>query len=123
MRGWGRLCNTLGDLGAPLWYLGRPVCHPWVHFGVFLVLLGTSGEHFGTLGLHLGTLGLHFGALLALWGAALDPLGHFGVKGSKKVPKVTENGRQNRDIFDDILSFRGKWQIAFGSSRLDRIGV
>jgi hypothetical protein len=62
----------------------------------------------------LGTLGLHFGALLALWGVALDPLGHFWGKVSKKVPKVTENGSQNRDIFEDILRFCGKWQTAFG---------
>ena len=112
-----------GTLGLQLGTLG-------VLFGVFLALwgtlgghLGTLGVHLGTLGVHLGTLGLHFGALLALWGAALDPLGHFGVKGSKKVRKVTENERRNGDIFDDILSFRGKWQNAFGSSRLDRIGV
>ena len=77
----------------------------------------------GALGLHLGTLGLHFDALLALLGVALDPFSHFWGKVSKKVPKVTENGSQNRDIFDDILSFCGKWQNAFGSSRLDRIGV
>ena len=81
------------------------------------------GSILGTLGLHLGTLGVHFGALLPLWGAALGPLGYFVAKGSKKVPKVIENGSQNEDIFDDILSFRGKWQSAFGSSRLDRIGV
>jgi hypothetical protein len=62
----------------------------------------------------LGTFGLHFGVLLALWGVALDPFGHFWGKGLKKVPKMTENGSPNGDIFDDILSFRGKWQTAFG---------
>ena len=91
--------------------------------GVFLTLWETLGSHLGTLGVHLGTLGFHFGALLVLWGVALDPLGHFWGKVSKKVPKMSEHGSQNRDMFDDILSFRGKWQIAFGSSRLDRIGV
>ena len=94
--------------------LGPPVLHSWGTLWRSLALWGTSGCHFSTLGLHLGTLGLHFGALLALWGVALDPFGHFGGKGSKKVPKVIENGSQNRDIFDDILSFRGKWQTAFG---------
>ena len=91
------------------------------HFGVFLALWGTLGGHLGalglhlsTLGLHLGTLGFHFGALLALWGVALDPFGHFWGKISKKVPKVTENGSQNGDIFNDMLRFRGKWQTAFG---------
>ena len=93
----GLHCGTLGLQFATL----------GVHFGVFLAFLGTSGGHFGTLG-------LHFGALLALWGVALDPFGHFGGKGSKKVPKVIENGSRNRDIFDDILSFCGKWQTAFG---------
>ena len=88
LKGLWRLCSTLGDLGAPLWYLGPPVCHPWVHFGVFVVLLETSGEHFGTLGLHLG-------ALLPPWGRALDPLGHFWAKAPKQVFKVTENGSQN----------------------------
>jgi hypothetical protein len=56
----------------------------------------------------LGTPGVNFGVFLALWGVALDPFGHFLGKGSKKVPKITENGSQNGDIFDDILSFRGK---------------
>ena len=102
----GLHCGTLGLQFATL----------GVHFGVFLVLLGTSGGHFGTLGLHLGVL-------LPPWGRALDPLGHFWAKGSKQVPKVTENGTKNGDIFTDILDFRGKWPNAFGSSRLDRIGV
>ena len=94
----GLHCDTLGlQFGT----LG-------VDFGVFLPLWGTSGSHLGTLGLHLGTLGLHFGALLALWGVALDPFGHFGAKGSKMVPKVSENGSQNGDIFDDILTLCGK---------------
>jgi len=96
-----------GTLGLQLGTLG-------VHFGVFLALWGTLGGHLGTLGLHLGTLGLHFGALLALWGVALDPFGHFGGKGAKKVPKITENWSQNTYMFDAILSFRGKWQTAFG---------
>ena len=104
---WVTLGLHCGTLGLQFATLG-------VHFGVFLALLGTSGGHFGTLGLHLGTHGLHFGALLALWGVALDPFGHFGGKGSKKVLKVIENGSQNRHIFDDIFSFRGKWQTAFG---------
>ena len=108
-------------LGLHCGTLGLQLGTRGVHFGVFLALWGTFGGHLGalglhlgTLGLHLGTLGLHFGALLALWGVALDPFGHFWGKGSKKVPKVIENGSQNRDIFDDILSFRGKWQTAFG---------
>ena len=103
-----------GTLGLQLGTLGA-------HFGVFLALwgtlgghLGTLGLHLGTLGLHLGTLGLHFGALLALWGVALDPFGHFGGKDAKKVPKITESRSQNVYIFDAILSFRGKWQTAFG---------
>ena len=102
----GLHCGTLGLQFATL----------GVFFCVFLVLLGTSGGHFGTLGFHLG-------ALVPPWGRALDPLGHFGAKGPKQVPKVTENGSQTGDIFADILNFRGKWQNAFGSSRLDRIGV
>ena len=102
----GLHCDTLGLQFATL----------GVHFGVFFVLLGTSGKHFSTLGLHLG-------ALLPPWGRALDPLGHFWAKGPKQVPKVTENGCQNGDIFADILNFRGKWPNAFGSRRLDRIGV
>ena len=102
-----RLFGTLGDLGTPLWHRGLHFGTLGGQFGVFLAFWNTSG-------LHLGTLGFHFGVLLALWGVALDPFGHFGGKGSKKVPKVIENGSQNRDIFDDILSFRGKWQTAFG---------
>ena len=56
-----------------------------------------------TLGLHLGTLGLHFGALLALWGVALDPFGHFGGKGAKNVPKITENGTLGERILRHFL--------------------
>ena len=109
-----RLFGTLGDLGTPLWHRGLHFGTLGVQFGVFFAFWGTSGLHFGTLGLHLGTFGLHFGVLLALWGVALDPFGHFWGKGLKKVPKMTENGSPNGDIFDDILSFRGKWQTAFG---------
>ena len=106
---WVTLGLHCGSLGFQFATLG-------VHFGVFLALLGTSGGHFGTLGLYLGTLGLHFGALLALWGVALDPFGNFWGKGSKKVPKMTEHGSQNGDIFGDILSFRG---MESGKQRLD----
>ncbi len=100
--------------GTPLWHRGFHFGTLGGQFGVFLAFWGTYGFHFGNLGVHLGTLGFHFGAVLALWGVALDPFGHFGGKGSKKVPKVTENGSKNGDIFDDILSFRGKWQTVFG---------
>ena len=109
-----RLFGTLGDLGTPLWHRGLHFGTLGVQFGVVFAFWGTSGLHFGTLGLHLGTFGLHFRVLLALWGVALDPFGHFWGKGSKKVPKMTENGSPNGDIFDEILSFRGKWQTAFG---------
>ena len=108
-------------LGLHCGTLGLQLDTRGVHFGVFLALWGTLGGHLGalglhlgTLGVHLGTLGLHFGALLTLWGVALDPLGHIWRKGSKKVPKMSENGSKNGEIFDDILSFRGKWQTAFG---------
>ncbi len=89
-------------LGLHCGTLGLQLGTRGAHFGVFLALWGTFGCHLGALGLHLGTLGLHFGALLVPWGVALDPLGHFWGKVSKKVPKM----RQNRDIFDDIWSFR-----------------
>ena len=108
-------------LGLHCGTLGLQLGTRGAHFGVFLALWGTFGCHLGALGLHLGTLGLHlgtlgfpFGALLALLGVALDPFSHFWGKVSKKVPKVTENGSQNGDIFSNILRFRGKWQTAFG---------
>ena len=44
-------------------------------------------------------------------------------KGSEKVSKVIEKGTQNEGIFNDFLSFDGKWQTAFGPRRLDRIGL
>ena len=109
-----RLSGTWGDFGAPLRHRGLHFGTLGVQFGVFLALWGTSGCHFSTLGLHLGTLGLHFGALLALWGVALDLFGHFWGKGSKKVLQIIQNGSQHGNIFDDILSFCGKWQTAFG---------
>ena len=59
--------------------------YSWESFGHFGETLGL---HFGTLGLHLGTLGVHVGFLWPLWGVAMDPLGHFCGKGSKKAPGV-----------------------------------
>ena len=89
------------------WHLGA-------HFGFVVALcgplwrlcgtLGTLGGHLGTLVVHLGTLGGPIWVLLALWGVALDPFGHFWGRGLKKVPKMSENGSQNRDIFNDMLS-------------------
>ena len=100
----GLHCGTLGlQLGTR-----------GVHFGVFLALWGTFGGHLGALGLHLGTLGVHGGALLALWGVTLEPCSHFWGKVSKQVTKVTETGSHKGYIFNDILSFHGKWQTAFG---------
>ena len=84
------------------------------HFGE------TLGLHFGTLGLHLGTLGVHVGVLWALWGVALDPSGHFC---GKCLKKGTQDGRQNGNIFNDILSFRRKWETAFGLRLCSRIRV
>ena len=106
-----RLCGTWVTLGLHCGTLGLQLGTRGAHFGVFLALWGTFGGHLGALGLHLGTLGLHVGALLALLGVALDPFGHFWGKGSKKVPKVTENASQNGNIFDDISTFRGKWRF------------
>ena len=37
--------------------------------------------------------------------------------------KGTQNGRRNGDIFNDILSFCGKWQTAFGLRLCSRIRV
>jgi hypothetical protein len=71
----------------------------------------------------VGTLGVHVRVFLALWGGPLDPFGHFLEKGSKKVPQMIEKGTRNGGIFDDISMFCGKWQTAFGPSRLERIGV
>ena len=102
---WCLFC-TLGDLGAPF---GLP--------------LGTFGHHLGTLGRHLGIRGIQYRVCLLLWAVALDTLGHFSEKGSKKTPKMIEKGTTNGSTFDDILCFCRKWQTAFGSSRLDRIGV
>ena len=68
----------------------------------------TLGLHLGTLGLHLGTLGVHFRIFFPLWGEALESLGHLLEKASKKVPKMRGMGTQSADIFDDILSCRGK---------------
>ena len=72
------------------------------------VICVTLGLHLGTLGLHLGTLGVHFRIFFPLWGGALEPLGRLLQKASKKVPKITEIGTQSGDIFEDILSCRGK---------------
>ena len=85
LKGLWRLCNTLGDLGAPLWYLGPPVCYSW----------GTLWRLFNAFGHLGGALIEPKGALLPPRGRALDPLGHFWAKGPKQVPKVTENGNQN----------------------------
>ena len=68
----------------------------------------TLGLHLGTLGLHMGTLGVHFPILFPLRGGALEPSGHLLEKALKKVPKIKEMGTQSGDIFDDILSCRGK---------------
>ena len=55
-----------------------------------------------------GTLGVHFRIFFPLWGEALESLGHLLEKASKKVPNMRGMGSQSGDIFDDILSFRGK---------------
>ena len=91
--------------------------------GSILEALGSIFEALDAFGLHLGTLGVHFRSFLTLWGRALDPFGHCLAKGSKKVPEVIEKGTQKGGFFHDFLSFSGKWQTAFGPSRLDRIGV
>ena len=92
-------------------------------FGVVLTLWGTSGLHLSIPRLHVGTLGIHFGVCVPLWGAALATCKHFWGEGSKKVADMTELGSPNGGTFDDILGFSGKWQTAFGSSRLERSGV
>ena len=55
-----------------------------------------------------GTLGVHFRIFFPLWGEALESLGHLLEKASTKLVKMREMGIQSEDIFDDILSFRGK---------------
>ena len=68
LKGLFSLCNTLGDLGAPLWYLRPPVCYSW----------GTLCRLFGAFG-HLGGAFWHpwapFGCTFFTLGPGLGPLG------------------------------------------------
>ena len=104
--------------------------------------------HCDTLGFHLDTHGAQLGGFWALWedlGASFRrpwaPLGYpwgpcwclVGTLGCGPGPlgpllwKMLEKGIQNRrpngDIFNDILSFRRKWETAFGLRLCSRIRV
>ena len=105
------------------WHLGLYVGTLGMQFGILLALWETSGVNFSNPGLHLGILGIHFGVCLPLWGVALATGGHFWGQGSKKAAEMTQLGSPNGGTVDDIVSFSGKWQTAFGSSQLERSGV
>jgi len=119
----------------------------WCPFGT-LALWVALGFHFGTLGFHFDTHGVQLGVFWALWGDLgtsfrhpWAPFGHpwdpcwclVGTLGCgpgplgpllwKRLQKGTRNGGQNGDIFGDILSFRRKWQTAFGLRLCSRIRV
>ena len=118
----GGLCVVchLGHLLASWWNFGGGAMvsslhcgGPWgsmlaaaPHLELHLDTVGSFCTPLGSIWFHLDPLGLHFGALLAPWARALDPLGHFGVKGLKQVRKNMEKGTPNRQNFKDILSFR-----------------
>ena len=63
------------------------------------------------LGLHLGPLGVHVGVLWALWGVALNPLGHFCGKTLKKAPKI--------DVKMDTFTLIFLVFVESGKQRLD----
>ena len=101
-------------------HIGRPWGSLWAPLGSIWV---PFGYHLGTLGRHLGIRGIQYRVCLILWAVALDTLGHFSEKGSKKIPKMIEKGTTNGSTFDDILCFCGKWQTAFGLRLCSRIKV
>ena len=127
-------------LWVSLWHFAGPC-------GVSLALWVALGIHCGTLGLHFDTHGVQLGVFWALWedlgasfrhpwapfgtpwgpcwclvgtvGCGPGPSGHFCGKGLKKTFKMDAK----INIVHDILSFRRKWQTAFGLRLCSRIRV
>ena len=93
------------------------------HVGVVLVLRGASELPFCTLGRHFGTLGTLFLCLCSILGRGPESFNHFRGKVTRKVPTKHRIGEPGEEYFDDILSFRRKWQTVFGLRLRGRTGI
>ena len=124
----GCLCGTLQGLVVSLWHFGWPwgsIVAAWAsiltHMGIGKSLLGTLGRPWGFMSAPLGSIWVPLVSISV-------SCGHFGCGprplGSllrTRLQKCTQNGSRNEDISHVFLSFRRKWQTAFGLRLCSRI--
>ena len=114
------LFGTSGGLGDPLWHRGFPFLHTW---GAVGSLLGTLVRPWGFISAPWGSIWVPLGSMVVSCGHFLSGPGPIVPLLWKMLKKGTQHGRRNGDKFNDILSFRRKWQTAFGLRLCSRIRV